>query len=118
MLILDDGRLGGRVALSGVRGTPPLAGMLLENADGVRRAVRFNFGGEARGDSGRGRDGRLNLGLFTERGPGPAPGPTDLLKGGLEGVGGVLPIDAVRLETYLLLFIGTKMPEPGCDVVK
>jgi hypothetical protein len=87
-LTRDGGRLNGRVGLSGVRGNP-LTEELFVKEDGVRSPPRFSLAGAvARGDSGRGSDGRLNLGRFTD---GAGPGPTDLLKLGplcLDGVGG------------------------------
>lgn len=112
-LTRDPGRVG---VLRGVRGAFPPAGVLFEKADGVRSPLRFSFeGGAVRGDSGRGRDGRRILGLAAE-----GLGPTDLLKFiplGRDGVGvGGVPV--VRLETYLELLIGTKIPEPGTEVVK
>lgn len=96
----------------------PLVGIVRVEADGVRNPGRLSFaGGAGRGDSGRGSEGRRILGLGMA-----GPGPTDLLKfiaddltGDLTGVGGVL---TTRFVTYLLLFTGTKMPEPGTDVLK
>jgi hypothetical protein len=92
----------------GDRGTPLMA-LIVD--DGVRNPFRLGLdGGATRGDSDRGRDGRLSRGLGAVGGP----GPTDLLKlliDGREGVGGVT---AVRLVTYLE-FMGTKIPAPGTD---
>lgn len=119
-------REGGRLvdvrdgALTGLRGRPfELAA--LEAPDGVRNPVRLNFeGGGPRGDSARGSEGRLTgRGVRTA---GLRPGPTDLLKlMGREGVGGftlgILGADK-RFVTYLLLFMGTKMPDPGVEVEK
>lgn len=107
-------------ALTGLRGYP-LAPEVLEAAEGVRRPPRLSFGGETdvRGDSGRGRDGRRIRGRAID-----GLGPTDLLKfgGGRPGVVGTAKVfadeDADRRVTYLLLFIGTKIPEPGTEVAK
>lgn len=112
-LTRDPGRVG---VLRGVRGTFPPPGVLFEKADGVRIPLRFSLeGGAMRGDSGRGRDGRRSLGLAAE-----GLGPTDLLKFtplGRDGVG-VGGVAAFLLETYLELLIGTKIPEPGTEVLK
>ena len=112
-LILDPGRVGVR---RGVRGTLFPPGVLFENADGVCIPLRFSLeGGAMRGDSGRGKEGRLSLGRAAE-----GLGPTDLLKFtplGLDGVG-VGGGPAFRLDTYLELLMGTKMPEPETEVVK
>lgn len=77
-------------------------------------------GGTARGDSGRGRDGRRTRGRRID-----GLGPTDLLKlpgAGRAGVVGIAKVladaDVDRRVTYLLLFIGTKIPDPGTAVVK
>jgi hypothetical protein len=121
MLALDDGRsesLDG--VLKGVRGSPlPLGtgGSVFAVDEGVRSAPKVNFDGGAergeRGDSGRGRDGRRIRGRDADGGP------TDLLKfvvtEGRDGVGGVT---AARFVTYLVLFMGTKMPAPGTVVLK
>lgn len=89
----------------------------LEAAEGVRSPLRLNFGGATRGDSGRGREGRRKLGRGTA-----GLGPIDLLKFAVElreGVVGTANVeDAERRLMYLLLFIGTKIPDPGTEVVK
>lgn len=85
--------------------------------EGVRNPVKFGLvAGAERGDSGRGNDGRRMRGLGTEGGP--TDGPTDLLKFVTEGRDGVGGVATVRFVTYLLLFMGTKIPAPGMEVVK
>lgn len=121
MLTRDGGRSDSRDgALIGLRWYP-LDVDALEAAEGVRRPLKLSFGGATRGDSGRGSEGRRTRDRGIE-----GPGPTDLLKftGGAarEGVVGTAKVLAEaefeRRVTYLLLFIGTKMPDPGTDVAK
>ena len=104
----------GGTALTGLR--MPLIPPALDAAEGVRKPLRLNFGGGTRGDSGRGRDGRRTRGRGVV-----SAGPTDLLKltgAARAGVVGVEMFEVDLLVTYLLLFMGTKMPEPGIDVTK
>ena len=120
-LTREGGRSEGREGVFGnaARADPLVSGPFIEFfkvVDGVRSPVITGFGGDGatRGDSGRGRDGRR------KRGFGIDGGPRDLLKLGVaaaerDGVGGVT---GVLLVTYLELFIGTKIPAPGTDVMK
>lgn len=89
---------------------------VFEAAEGVRRPLRLSFGG----GTARGEDGRLTRGRGTE-----GLGPTDLLKltggarAGVVGTAKVLADADVDLRVmYLLLFMGTKIPDPGTEVVK
>lgn len=122
-LIREEGRSDRRdgvFALTGLRWYPFEADVF-EAAEGVRRPLRLSLGGMPCGDSGRGSDGRRTRGRGIE-----GPGPTDLLKfvggaarAGVVGAAKVLAeADVERRVTYLLLFIGTKIPDPGMDVAK
>lgn len=107
--------------LIGLRGKPLGLGTGRAVPDGVRSPLRLNLDGVGAclcGDSGRGKEGRLTCGRRVA-----GLGPTDLLKltAGRAGVGGAPPAtlaEKARLVTYLLLFIGTKIPDPGFDVEK
>lgn len=88
----------------------------LDAVDGVRKPARLSFGGGGtRGDSGRGREGRRTRGRGVAR-----AAPTDLLKLTGPPRAGVIGVEIFedRLVTYLLLFMGTNIPEPGIEVVK
>ena len=123
-LILDGGRSDNREGVfNGLRilpFKPDPGGCTLLAIDGLLNPLKLSFGavvpvgaGVARGDSGRGRDGRRTRGRGTDWGP------TDLLKlAGIDGRDGVGGVVTVRFVTYLELLMGTKMPAPGIVVVK
>lgn len=121
MLTRDGGRGVARRegVFIGLRGRESVVGLApgLVPTDGVRRLPNPGLGRDVVvvwGEPSRGREGRLNCGRGTV-----APGPTDLLKFTVAlrvgvGVGGV----PTRFVIYLLLLMGTKMPDPGTDVAK